>query len=267
MENVIRVENGKYIAGKASGESVHANMLTKLWENPNPSASFGAQTITLASDDYDFLLVMYRQTSGRLASMIFPKGINFRLFTSTVGSGATTRERDINYVSDTQLSVQSAYQCVGTSAYTTDNSLLVPDAVYGFKKSLDITAIVSNVSTDATKCILSDNVTNVDDAIDGMTWKYLDSTAGNAEIAIPANVTEVYARSYYSSFSFSFHFLTVEDDINVDRSSGFYASATNYCHTEYTWAKATRKAKLYGFNFAGTDYTSSTTTKWYYKTK
>ena len=32
----------------ASGESVHANMLTKLWENPDSSADFAAQNIALS---------------------------------------------------------------------------------------------------------------------------------------------------------------------------------------------------------------------------
>lgn len=123
------------------------------------------------------------------------------------------------------------------------------------------------ISTDATKCILSDNVTNVDNAIDGMTWKYLDSTTGNAEIAIPANATEVYARAFNSSTSFSFHFLTIEDDINVDRGCGYYSGASNYANMLWQWTKSTRKAKMYSLSLGGTDYTSTTTTKWYYKTK
>lgn len=111
------------------------------------------------------------------------------------------------------------------------------------------------------------SISNIASVGGGMTWKYLDSTTGNAEITIPADATEVYARAFSGSTSFSFHFLTVEDDISADRSEGYYVNATNYASMLWQWIKSTRKAKMYNFSFAGTDYTSSTTTKWYYKTK
>ena len=257
----------------ASGESVHANMFFKLWENPNPSAAFASQNIDLSSDDYDFLLVEWAYGTGtplkHVPSVIVPKGQSVQLNeTTSTSNGVGAIYRNITYVNDTRLQVADCYLKDMSNAAVAYNTLAIPVFVYGFKKSLDITAIVSNVSTDATKCILSDNVTNVDDAIDGMTWKYLDSTTGNAEIAIPANATEVYVRSSNSSTSCSFHFLTVENDISVDRAAGYYGgSASNYFYASFQWIKSTRKAKLYSFVFAGTDYTNSTTTKWYYKTK
>ena len=157
----------------ASGESVHANMLTKLWENPDSSADFAAQNIDLSSDDYDFLLILFKyyKSVGKVFSCIVQKGIstNFGLPISANASNFANVSRSVTFTTYTSLAISSCdYQTVangGSVSTTTNNSACIPFAIYGFKKSLDITAIVSNVSTDARKCILSDNVTNVDDAI------------------------------------------------------------------------------------------------------
>ena len=106
---------------------------------------------------------------------------------------------------------------------------------------------------------------SVKDALDGAKWTCLGQTTGNAEITIPDGVSEVYGRSILSSTSTSFHFLTIEGDIAVDRGGGYYVSSTNCAAASYRWTNATRKANLNGFNFAGTDYTSTATTKWYVK--
>ena len=165
MSDIIQV-NPLVFGGE--GESVHANMFVKLWENPNPSASFGPQTIALSSDDYDFTLTIARRLAAYQQDIcaITPKGDTVVISVGVAGgSGASCAWRRLDYVSDTSLSAIDCKTATGTAAATTDNTMLVPIAIYGFNKSLDITAIVSNVSTDATKCILSDNVTNVDDAI------------------------------------------------------------------------------------------------------
>lgn len=95
-------------------------------------------------------------------------------------------------------------------------------------------------------------------------WEYLGQTSGNAEIVIPDEATEVIAQCTVSSTTVQFQFATIQDDINVTR-QGFYSGANNYMVAMFKWIKSTRKANLYSFNFAGTDYTSSATTKWYIK--
>ena len=47
----------------ASG-SIPVELIKTLWINSSPTSSFAAQTVTLASDDYDFLLISYRETTG-----------------------------------------------------------------------------------------------------------------------------------------------------------------------------------------------------------
>ena len=143
----------------ASGESVHANMFFKLWENPDPSSTFASQPITLSSSDYDFVLLIGRLINGsaRDISVIAPKGDSAYFVFSTYSSGAAhSATRLFTYTDDTHLAVSDA--SVDSS---TNNAYLIPVAIYGFKKSIDITAIVSNVSTDARQCMLDDGVTTV----------------------------------------------------------------------------------------------------------
>lgn len=149
------------------GESVHANMLTKLWENPNPNVAFAAQNIELSSDDFDFTFWVANYAGNVYSNIIIPKGKGGMFFIAGTTGGAytTTVQRDVVMVSDTEYSIGGAMVQNSNAARTTNNVYFVPIAVYGFKKSLDITAIVSNVSTDASKCMLSDGVTDVEKAI------------------------------------------------------------------------------------------------------
>lgn len=202
----------------ASGESVHANMLTTLWENPSPTSNFVAQDITLASDDYDFLLWIYGTASTNpKGSVIAPKGTGSILLSSGLTNsthGVTNVQRTAVYVSDTKYSVSAGTLGRPSGAYSEDNTVCKPIAVYGFKKSLDITAIVSNVSTDATKCMLSDNVTNVDDAIKKRTLKS-DTFSGTSDatgniyiLGAGANrcvVATKLSQSGYTSYPFIYH--------------------------------------------------------------
>lgn len=165
MSDIIQV-NPLVFGGE--GESVHANMLTKLWENPNPSADFGSQNITLASGDYDFRLILYRYFTGdtlTLSNIVAKedKAILDCAFATSAGARSFTRQ--VNYVSATTLSIGDAQYATASTPATVANNFIIPVAVYGFKKSLDITAIVSNVSTDARLCMLSDGVTDVEKAI------------------------------------------------------------------------------------------------------
>ncbi len=109
--------------------------LTVLWENPNPTADFSAQTITLSSSDYDFLLVWTR--NGILSGA--PKGKTFftRNFSvpSSDGYASNMEGRDFTYVDDTHYSVGTGYakRSNAGNGYTTINSVCVPVMIYGLK--------------------------------------------------------------------------------------------------------------------------------------
>ena len=150
------------------------DFLTKLWENPNPTAAFAAQDITLASDDYDFLLCVFNATNSssyRNGVAIAPKGQNlFLSLTQARGDsfGLGTFNRILGYTSDTSYSAEDATTAVAGQTATSNNIYSIPIAIYGFKKKITVTvdAISENVSTSASKCMLEDGETSVEDALD-----------------------------------------------------------------------------------------------------
>lgn len=154
-----------YVNGQAS-----ADVFTKLWENPNPATAFAAQNITLASDDYDFLLIVYRHSTGfnGYKSVIEPKNVSTMWLdvSDNSGNGSISIVRTATKNSDTSYAFASAYYSIGTSASTEDNTFIIPQVIYGIKKSIsfDFTAVIANVSTDAAKCMLPDN-SSVEDHI------------------------------------------------------------------------------------------------------
>lgn len=251
-----------FVSGK-----INTEIFTKLWENPNPTSAFAAQTINLSSDDYDFLLWVMKYTGGDTYtySEIASKGSEVLLRTTgtTAQSYTLTYQRVVSRVSDTEYSIGQNYGQAGNGNRSVDNTFNYPLAVYGFKKtvSFDFSALVANVSTEASKCMLNDG-RSVEQAT---TWRSLGQTSGNAEITIPNDVTEVYARAVATNSgggSFTFRFLTVEDDI-LDLGNGFYTDSTLNASGAYQWIKATRKASLLQLVFASTAITNTVITKWY----
>ncbi len=112
---------------------MNRSRLKLLWENPSPTSSFAAQTITLASDDYDYLKFFF---GGATNNVVFSqdtlKGCNTELFNSWYWSGGTSIAiRKCTYVSDTEYSIAgSTYFQNGTY---TDNANCVIKAIYGGK--------------------------------------------------------------------------------------------------------------------------------------
>lgn len=171
-------------------EDADIPFMTKLWENPSPTTEFASQDITLSSDDYDFLLILsrYKNNSPRIAdSIILPKGSNvFTSFADTVGTTAANIYRSITRVSDTSYTISDAYLNGAVS-----NVMLIPVTIYGLKKSVSINAIAANVSTSASKCMMSDDETSVEEAIDREikieeTIETLDTIASDGLVSITA---------------------------------------------------------------------------------
>jgi hypothetical protein len=106
---------------------------TLLWENPNPSSDFAAQTISLSSSNYKFLMVVFKRWSGGGAiSAIAPKGYNIDLLTnSPEPGGARAYARLLTRVSDTSYSAAAAYMATGTTAAAVSNSSVIPIMIYG----------------------------------------------------------------------------------------------------------------------------------------
>ena len=109
-----------------------------LWTNPDPTNSFGAQNITLNSNDYDYLEVYYYAYLGSktMQSMKIEKGVNFELHTvfsnaSNVHWGART----VAYINDTELAIRIAYgvSSNNTGVVASVSDWMVPIKIIGYK--------------------------------------------------------------------------------------------------------------------------------------
>ena len=150
--------------------TVSIDLMTKLWENPNPSSDFAAQNITLASDDYDLLLIIYIVSTGnsRKCSELTIKGSGATLSIAEYSSNAAScRTRYFTYSSATVYNVSGGY-INGTSA----NNIIIPYQVYGIKlhHTVEMKAIAPSVSTLAENCVFDPTdtdleSTNVEDVI------------------------------------------------------------------------------------------------------
>lgn len=115
---------------------------TILWTNPNPTLLFTSQTITLSSDDYDYLECFYYNytVSGfqQVQSVKVPKGYSFNLATTIFasnnmhyGSRPVTRNSDTSFTFEANKGV-AAYN---PSVIVTDNSWAVPIKIVGYKSA------------------------------------------------------------------------------------------------------------------------------------
>ncbi len=109
---------------------------TILWTNPSPTSSFGAQTITLSSSDYDVLEIYCAMQTGNPNDIVSGRAIKGKNVIinclAPTASASPMRVRRVNYTTDTSLSVESAYY--GTVELTaTNNTYVIPLYVVGYK--------------------------------------------------------------------------------------------------------------------------------------
>lgn len=141
--------------------AVNAELMKVLWTNPNPGSAFAAQSIELSSSDYDYLLWSVDYSVNNYSQCFISekgRGVLFTVAATSGGAYTTNIQRTVARTSDVQFEVRDCYSQNNNSSRTTSNSNFIPIAVYGIKKSisLDISALISNVSTSASKCMLSD---------------------------------------------------------------------------------------------------------------
>ena len=107
--------------------------LKKLWENKNPKNAISSQTITLSSDDYDYLIFFYYDDIGENYSMSRQsiKGSGTVLNHSFSGS-LTNISRAVDYKNDIELIIQECRTITQTGASVT-NDRLIPFVIYGGK--------------------------------------------------------------------------------------------------------------------------------------
>lgn len=175
MEKVLRVEDGKYVTGEVIGAEVE--LMKLLWENPDPTAEFAAQTIALDLSGYDDLYVIYDWAVGNnyLYSQLVPIDdgrycLSGAYPSGTASEGSASIVRQVTFGNSGIVFSDAGMGYTG-SGRTTRNNMCIPLKIYGIKNKLQV--IASDVSTSASKCMLS-NGKGVEDVIDR---EYVEVTA------------------------------------------------------------------------------------------
>lgn len=117
-----------------------------LWENPSPSSTFSAQTITLNLSDYDGVIIdVYGYTTQQYVQSRV-KYFKNDSYNNDLGCGykgdSTSASRQIVMVDDNGVTFGNGY-----SGSSIDNSECIPFKIYGYRKynDTDVTGIISNV--------------------------------------------------------------------------------------------------------------------------
>lgn len=114
--------------------------MSVLWTNPNSTSAFSAQTITLNSSDYDYLLFisdLYQSSSvsaqrNTVSMAIKGRGCSLNV-SADYGGAEATFYRTATYINDTQYNISGGSYRSNTTTGN-DNSILVPIQVIGLKK-------------------------------------------------------------------------------------------------------------------------------------
>lgn len=108
---------------------------TVLWENPNPAEIFSSQTLTLNSDDYDYLELYYRfdTTQNIVLTMKTLKGYGCRVFTvAGTSSGSEVYYRDFIRYTATSFFMSTCFKAVATTE-SESNANIIPVKIVGYK--------------------------------------------------------------------------------------------------------------------------------------
>lgn len=136
IEECVASTNPGDIAGASVISTLNSKTLKELWKNTSPTSAFAAQTITLSSADYDYLILISKNAASSNGALSFMglKGMGF--YTQWVnrdGNYPLVAYKFIQYTDDTHLSAPDTTVSMHTSGVTTNNNYLVPIAIYGGK--------------------------------------------------------------------------------------------------------------------------------------
>ena len=113
-----------------------------LWTNPNPTSGFESQTITLNSDDYDMLEVIYYiwKDDKSIHSTKALKGKKINL-SGVIDFSSTTMYyavRNLSYVNDTTLKAENcrAIRSTTSTVEPTNTACMIPIYIIGYKTGI-----------------------------------------------------------------------------------------------------------------------------------
>lgn len=99
-----------------------------LWENPEPTAEFAAQTISLDLSEYSFVAIYFNNTDTRFV----PVGKKGEVYAPVNKNHA--REFEV-YTDGVKFYGAGYFDAYGTTTLTTSNHALKPVAIYGIKNT------------------------------------------------------------------------------------------------------------------------------------
>ena len=163
LKNIMRVDNGNVIYSGGSDGTVSFDLMTKLWENPDPTQAMAADTeININDTDYDLLayVCFFSSSNNRVVPLLLtPK--NKSAYVCYADSN-NSKQRRFDH-SDGKVTIKAGY--VGS---TVDNNMIILYQIYGIKtkQTTKMDVLVTDISTSASKCMMSDGETSVEDAIE-----------------------------------------------------------------------------------------------------
>lgn len=204
------------------------------WTNPNPSATFAGQEITLDTSDFDGIEVQGNAGVGR-----WFKG-SAQGILAIVSQYNSRMINDIRpfTVSGNKVTFFSGYRIQQTSAgaqvtVAENNGVAVPLKIYTFKlnPTIDVTAIASSVKTNAQNCMMSDGTTSVEDAINASPTTSSPTQLGNITLWTATDNGILQAITNNNTANAYVYIIDDTSGLALASSVGYNANVGSFCST------------------------------------
>lgn len=199
-----------------------ANLLTKLWENPNPNSDFANQNITSSISgsilNYKFFILTYKKASNdsMLKSMIIPLGSSNLEWEEASTSGVEIVKREVAFsATNGNVLIRNAVVYSSASQAAVNNSKVIPLTIYGLKESINLkfSAIASDISTAADHCMMSDGVTSVEDLLEDETIDLSPYASNTITIQGEVKAKKIAPHAYLIAFNGITSSVASNDDV------------------------------------------------------
>lgn len=208
-----------------------------LWQNPNPTAAFAAQTISLDLSDYDVVQIDVYLTANGMISTRFTE-VGFQGEAGGLGSGGDRYTRNAN------VTTTGVAFTVGKSNGTDNTSACIPYKIYGIKYE------------------------RVAPPLADMEWKEAGRTTSTSDwIDLPATAKEVNLIAVVGGTIYSGYRSLAEPIISVTTwmFGGYYAGTSDYGYANVNMRNSGRSFQKRHCYYAGTNYDSAATLIVYYR--
>lgn len=129
---------GKTTSSSAGGDASFRDSgagMRLLWENPNPTAEFAAQTISVDLSDYDAAYIPVMSSAGNVVDAIFADvgGATSYCQWVNLSTNLVARQRGATATATGVVFASCVSRTQGSSSNTTTNGQLLPYRIYGVK--------------------------------------------------------------------------------------------------------------------------------------